>query len=52
MFESVTYGVMPALDPYLIRLDLLLYSGIGLVISLILDWMNRKFIKSKQVRNI
>ena len=52
MFESVSSGVVPTLDPYFVRLDLLLYSGIGLVISLILDWMNRKLIKSKEVRNI
>lgn len=52
MFESELYGVVPTLDPYFIRLDLLFYSGIGLVISLILDRINCKLIKSKEVRNI
>ena len=52
MLEMTIDGVTPIQDPYLIRLDLLLYSGIGMVVALIVEWMNRKFKVDRNTCNI
>ena len=51
MLDSTIDIFMPIQDPFFVRLDLLLYSGIGLIISLIVDWMNRKFIANRDICN-
>lgn len=49
MLETTIDGVVSVQDLHFIRLDLLLYSGIGVVVALVVEWMNRKFTVEKQV---
>lgn len=52
MLEMAIDGVTPIPEPYFIRLDLLLYSGIGMVVALIVEWGYQKFTVDGNTYNV